>query len=364
MALNTLISDLVSEKDWEYQVSDYDVVGTTSIFSYMPLDPNDKGKFFKIATNSKPKNNNAPVIAPGTTLPEGEKDTTEWMVGTLPKIGKKFSMDDDELMEYQEALRRATSESAAVELIMSTMDRFIQKSIESVQTRVNWMGYQGMSRGLIRLTAANNGGIIANEDVDYQMDRRGRYGVAWTNKTEANPITKDFKKAVKEGRLAGRRYKFAWMSANTFALFASIDEVIKLSASFATNFLGAAYTPDLNAVNTALKGRAELYGLQIKVVDELIDDENPFIDGVVLFTESETLGTTHWTTPPDMKAENAAANRVMNSFICIKKWAAEDPLVDYTAGVAYAFPAFAASQRSMLLDVLNEHWNEGGKLDE
>ena len=364
MAAVTLISKLAVEKDWKFLVSNYDVSEGTSIFRYMPLDTNDRGRNWKMATNSKTKKDIAPIIAPGTTLPESEKGTTEWMRGELPKIGKKFSMDDDELMEFQEAINHAANESQAVELIMETMDNFIDKAIKSVQTRLDWMGYQSMSRGIIRLTAENNSGIVADEDVDYQMDQRGRYGTAWTNKADAKPITCDFRKAVREGRTVGRRYRYAWMSANTFALFASTDEVIKLSASFATNFLGAAYTPDINAVNTALRGRADLYGLQINVVDEDIDGKNPFIDGVVLFTETEELGETHWTTPPDMKAESAGVWRTMNSFICLKKWASEDPLVDYTAGVAYAFPAFAASQRAMLLDVLNEQWHEGGDLTE
>lgn len=52
MAAVTLISKLAVEKDWKFLVSNYDVSEGTSIFRYMPLDTNDRGRNWK-SFNSK-----------------------------------------------------------------------------------------------------------------------------------------------------------------------------------------------------------------------------------------------------------------------------------------------------------------------
>ena len=359
--IQSLLSPVINEKDFEFAVQSFNVTEGVNIYNYFPTREVN-GLMWKSASNAEEQKRAARIIARNASLPLGENPTIETLRGDIPKIGVKYFMLDDELTEFQTALRKAT-DTAAAQLVRETFDNHATRVINMINNRVTWMALQGMSRGKIELTKDNNGSVVAEGDVDYQMQKRGRFGEAWTNAATAHPISIDFVKAIQDGETKGRRYRFAWMSLNTFAQFAATEEVIKLSASFATNLLGAAYIPSLEQVNTALRGRADLKGLQINIIDELIDvdgeGKNPFIDGVVLFTESETLGTSFWCEPADMMANSAAAMRSLNSFICIKEWAQEDPLMEITAGVANIIPAFTASQRALLLDTKNETWNEG-----
>lgn len=361
--IKSLMSNIVTEKDFNYLVSSYDVTEGVDVFKYFPLKQ-QIGSQWKSATNSKEDKKAAPVVARNASIPLGEEPTTETLRGDIPKIAIKYEMKDDEITEFQTALAMAGSDAAARQLVNETLDDHAMRVIKMVNNRITWMALQSMSRGKVEFTRANNanGNIVSENDMDYGMQKHGRFGAAWTSKSTATPITGDFVNAVKDGRAKGRSYKKVWMSADTFATMAATEEVIKLSASFATNFLGAAYIPSVEQVNTALKGRADLYGLQINIIDELLnvdgENKNPFIPNVVLFTEGDNLGQSHWFTPADMSVQSAAM-KSLNRFICVKKWAEEDPLMELTAGIANIIPAFEASQKSMLLDVINETWNEG-----
>ncbi len=359
--IQSIMATAVNEKDFSYLISNYDITDGVDIFNYFPLKQQN-GFMWKSATNAQSTRQAARVIARNASLPLGENPATDILRGDIPKIGVKYFMLDDELSEFQTALARA-NDASAQQLVRETLDDHAKKVIDMINHRVSWMGLQGMSRGKVEFTRDNNGSVVSEQDLDYMMIRRGRYGAAWTDKANATPITGDFVNAVKDGKAKGFNFKFAWMSLNTFAAMAATEEVIKLSASLATNILGAAYIPGVDAVNNALRTRSDINNIQIKIIDELIDvdgeNKNPFIDNVVLFTESEKLGESYWATPADMAVKGSNAMKALNSFICVKQWAEEDPLCEITAGIANIIPAFVASQRAMLVDVVNETWSEG-----
>lgn len=360
--IQSILSQAVNEKDFSFLIESYDVTEGVDIFRLFPLKQ-QIGSTWKSGYNADDPKTAANVIARNASLPIGENPTVSILRGDIPKIGVKHFMLDDEITEFQTALAMAGSDAAAQQLVRQTLDDHATRVIKAVNNRVVWMALQSMSRGKVEFNRANNGSVVAEQNMDYQMQIHGRWGTAWTTKATATPITAEFLNAVKDGKAKGRSYKFAWMSADTFATFAATEEVIKMSASFATNFLGAAYIPSLEQVNTALRGRADLNGIQIRIIDEIMnvdgENKNPFINNVVLFTETENLGQSFWFTPADMQVQNSVAMKALNSFICVKQWAEEDPLVEITAGVANIIPAFEASQRALLVDVVNENWNEG-----
>ncbi len=149
------------------------------------------------------------------------------------------------------------------------------------------------------------------------------------------------------------------MNQNTFAKMAETEDVIKRSASFASVALGISQTPDLNLVNQMLMKQARGNGLQIVIIDQDItyeingkrETKNPFVDDSVLLSESKVLGNTQWMTPIDMSLTGSAAMKVMNGPICLKKFSTEEPVVEVTQGIANAFPAWASSNRALLMDV-------------
>ena len=360
--IKSQFAQVVGEKDFEFLVSSYDPTEGVKVFDYFPTKKINSLQW-KSGTNGREDNQAAPVIARNTSLPFGEMPTTTIIRGDLPKIGVKYDMKDDELTEFQNAMALAGSDAAAAQIARETLDSHIDKVIKWVNNRVTWIALQSMSRGKVVFTQANNGTIVSDQDMDYNVRKHGRWGAAWTSPSTAKPITTDLVNAVKDGRSQGLKYQRVWMSAKTFADFAATEEVIKMSASLATNLLGAAYLPDVDTVNGVLKKRTDLNGLQINIIDELMnvdgENKNPFIDNVILFTEGDTLGQSFWCTPADMGVKSSTSLKSLNNYICVKQWATEDPLVEYTGGIANILPAFEASQKALLVDTINDSWNEG-----
>lgn len=360
--IKSQFSSIINEKDFSFLVSNYDVTEGIDVFKYFPLKQQN-GLQWKSGTNGREDNTAAGVISRNSSLPQGETPTTSILRGDIPKIGVKLPMKDDEITEYQTALAMAGSDAAAAQIARETLDDHASKVIKMVNNRVIWIALQSMSRGKVVFTQANNGSIVSDQDMDYNVQKHGRWGAAWTSAASAKPITQDIASAIKDGKAKGRKYTRIWMSANTFSNFAATEEVIKMSASFATNFLGAAYTPSVDAVNNMLRGRTDLNNVQINIIDELMnvdgENKNPFIDNVVLFSEGDTLGQSFWTVPADMAVTSSTSMKALNRYICVKQWAEEDPLIEYTGGIANIIPAFEASQKALLVDTINDSWNEG-----
>lgn len=166
----------------------------------------------------------------------------------------------------------------------------------AVAARLEWMALQEISLGKITLTNENNGSVISEYDVDYQIPAERKLGfqtgsASWATSASAKPISKDFKNVVKAAKKEGVSLKFAFMSLDTFATFAETAEVQKICASFAVNALNLQQTPSLEQVNSAMKTLPYLKGLQLVVIDQDITVELPNGDKGTL-TEADFLAKT------------------------------------------------------------------------
>ena len=120
-------------------------------------------------------------------------------------------------------------------------------------------------------------------------------------------------------------------------------------------------------VNAAMAKLPYLRGLQIVIIDQDITIEladgsrpfsgNPFANDVVMFSETKVLGNTFWKRPADANVAGSVSIKAMNGHTLIKKFAEEEPLEEITMGIANAFPAWIASQRSYLLDTSHTSWS-------
>lgn len=312
----------------------------------------------------------ADVVARGTSLREKPRPIFTKIQGDMPKIATKTSMDEDAMYEYDELSRyieQDGTDRAAKNRLIELWRNDVKFCYDAVVNRVEWLALQSISRGKVTLTESNNDGVTTEFAADYQLPaerKRGYYGsYPWSTAASAKPITVDLAQAIQAGKAKGIKYKFAFMNAKTFADFAATEEVIKMSASFAQNALNIAYIPTLQSVNTALKSIGNLEGLQIVVIDQDIEangtTSNPFKDNVVLLSEKAVLGETLWKRAIDMDIATPTFYKAESGYVCLKKYAEEEPIIEYSAGIANAMPVWKTSTRSMLLDVKNSSWNEG-----
>ena len=273
------------------------------------------------------------LVARGATINKKTREAIARIQGDIPKIAIKRTKDENELNEY-DIMVAMTSQSPDLRALIEAWAEDTKYCWDGVAARLEWMALQTISLGKVRLTNDNNSSVLTEYDVDYQMEDGHKLGfqtgsASWATSASAKPISKDFKAVVKAAKAKGISLKYAFMNLDTFATFVETKEVIELCASFAANALNIAQTPSLEQVNSVLRTTPYLRGLQIVLIDQDITLElpngerktgNPFVENVVLFSETKVLGATYWKKPADMGLKGTAALKVMNGHTCIKKY--------------------------------------------
>lgn len=317
----------------------------------------------------------ADLVARGARIDKKARNAINKIMGDIPKIAIKRTMDEEELTEYDIMIAQHSG-NPDLKVLIDAWAEDTKFCFDGVNNRIEWMALYMISHaGKLSVTSENNAHIISEYDADYEIPSDQKLGTdnAWINAGEANqsakPISKDFKNIVKKARKAGHYLKYAMMNVDEFNAFVEIPEVQHICATYVQNSLGMQQIPDLAGVNAALKRLPYLYGLQIVVIDQEIAVEmpdgtlnpatNPFADNVVSFVESLTLGNTFYKVPIDMKVQGTAAIKALNNHVCIKKFGNEEPIEEVTMGIANAIPAWSGSERCWFLDTKNGSWNEG-----
>lgn len=312
----------------------------------------------------------ADVIARGASLPSGSREPVSRVSGPIPKIAMKMPMGENELYQYQMLLAMSNGNANQTELVKAWADDVKRVSV-GVDSRIEWLALQGLSLGKIALTESNNNGVVTEYDIDYGIPSGQKSGyktgsASWGTAASAKPISKDFKAIMAAARSKGIGLKYALMNTATFAEFAETAEVIAMCSSYANNALSIAQTPGIEAVNSVMRNIPYLYGLQIGLIDQDVIVENydgtrtagnPFADNCVTFVESMNLGTTYYVPAVDTIVEGSKAVTAVRDYLTIKKYSEEEPLMEYTAGIANAFPAWESAQRSFLMDTHNSSWS-------
>lgn len=313
----------------------------------------------------------ADLVARGATIDKKTREAISRIQGDIPKIAVKKTKNEDELDEYDLMIAR-TSNNPDLRALVEAWAEDTNYCWTAVNARLEWMALQSISLGKITLTNANNVSVLTEYDVDYMIPDDQKVGfqigsAAWDKSASAHPFTKDFKAIVKKAKKRGISLKYAFMSLDTFATLTETEEAQKICASFAANALGVQQTPSLEQVNTAMRGLSYLRGLQIIVIDQDITIElsdgsrpfsgNPFVENVVMFSESKVLGNTYWKKPADLNVKGSVAIKVMREHTLIKKFATEEPLEEVTMGISNAFPAWRTSSRSFLMSTDADKWN-------
>lgn len=355
MANETLMQGL-TEKDMQAVVNTYDF----KPYYFPTLFPTKENmtlswKALEATTGLKIAGD---VVSRNSSIARKRRDVIARIQGEIPKLAVSREMNESELNEYDIALALAGGNPAAIALVQFWAED-TAFCWDGVAARLEWIALRQISTGKVSLTQTNNQNIVTEFDIDYQIPAAQKMGVAkkWSA-ADANPIA-DLKLAIKNIKKNSISPRFAFLNLDTFSKFVENENVIKQSASFANNALGISQTPDLATVNSMLARTPYLNGVQLVVIDQDITTEidgkrttgNPFVDDVVMLSESKLLGNTYWKKPVDMNLAGSKSMKVMNGPIMVKKFSEEEPVVEVTQGIANAFPAWNGSSRSILMDV-------------
>lgn len=359
MSINKTLLQGVSEKGMQGIINKYDFK-PFYFPSLFPLKKNNNLSWKALETTTGLKVA-ADVISRSATIDRKKRPAFGKVSGEIPKLAISREMDEAELYEYRIAEAMAQGNADLMELVRIWAND-MDFCWTGVSAKIEALALESISRGKVSLTQTNNQNVVSEFDVDYQIDakRKTGVGVKWATSATAKPVA-DLLDRIKYAKTLGISPKFAFMSPDTFAKMAETEDVIRRSASFAAVALSISQTPDLTLVNQMLTKQARGNGLQIVLIDQDItyeingkrETKNPFVENSVMLSETKTLGNTHWMRPIDMDIEGSSALKVMNGPICIKKFSTEETVTEVTQGIANAFPAWASSNRSLLMDVDN-----------
>jgi len=307
------------------------------------------------------------IMSRNATIPRKTREAISRIQGDIPKLAVSREMLEDELNEYSILLAMARDDVAKRALVEFWAND-LKFCYDGISNRAEWIALRQISLGKVTLTNTNNAAVVTEFDVDYAIPSAQKIGVntTWAG-TSGKPLTIDFPAALALGRAIGATYRYAFMSSATLARFVAQTEVITASASYLNNLAGIAQEPDITQVNAMLQRKVKFRGLQIIEIDQEVTVElpdgtrttaNPFESDVVMFSESRTLGTTHYKVPVDMTLQGTAAIRVMSGHTCLKKYSTDSPIKEVTEGIANLFPAWNLAGRSVLMQTNGNSWTK------
>lgn len=282
--------------------------------------------------------------------------------GDIPFISISRELSRSEIKDYQTALAFA-KDADAVALVQYWGDD-VDFCFNGVQSELEFIAWKLVSgAGKVSFTTTNNATFANEFDLDYDVDDDKKVATKtdWANKANAD-IIGDLASIVMDAKAKGMNPKFAFVNLEEFYKIASAEQVIKACASYASNAMGIAQTPDIAQLNAMLARQAWLNGLQLRVIDQTITREfadgsqisgNPFENGRLVLTESERLGTTQY----DVLQENDdLILRAERAHTVVKKYGTIEPKAEITIGQADAVPVFDSVYRNFYVKTDAKEW--------
>lgn len=303
----------------------------------------------------------ADVVAFDSRAPRKGRQLPGKITGEIPKIEvarTKKESDLNILGQLQDALARAvTGQEAIIQRIIDWMYDDSTFCVDGVNARTEWLAKRLASTGKVKLTAVNNeGGVVTQVDVDFGIPSGNKTNVAtdWDTVATAKPID-DIKVIVNAARAKGFTLNYMIMDGLTFDRMAATTQVQTFTASFAQNAFNLVGTPNLDQVNTVLRG---MRLPTIIIWDSVINLESKagvmtsttgWEDGKILFSATPQIGNTQWTTTADGRVTIDDAVKVQKDFVLVKAWAEQDPITVVTKGIAYSTPVLNGANSLYIL---------------
>lgn len=304
------------------------------------------------------------VISWDSRAPRKRREIISKLSGNIPKIGVAREKTESQMNEYNN-LKRYADDAAKSELLRWIWEdqEFVFKGVNA---RLEWLAIRAASTGKVTLSATNNEGLVSESAVDFLIPAANKSGVTVNitvaNKATSKPITK-IREVVKAAKAKNKKLQYIFTDQDMVDAILASDETLAFVAPWVMQATNLTQTPTLQSLNTALRGQ----GLPvIGVVESFLELEikgtrtqvNPWEAGVLLFSETPTLGNTAHTRLADEDVESTTSLKIKREHVLIKRFAQEEPLVETCLAIANAFPVLNSASGKWLVDGLNSSWSK------
>ena len=307
------------------------------------------------------KNVAADLHADNGTIARKRRPVFESAKGDIPFIAISRELSRSEIKDYQTAL--AFAQDADATKLVQFWGNDVDFCFNGVQSELEYIAWAMASNaGKLSFTTTTNATFANEFDLDYDVDDDKKVKTAsdWSNKSA--DIIGDLVRIIKAAKAQSLNPKFIFLNLDEFYKIASSEQIIKACASFASNALGIAQTPDLAAVNAMLARQAWLNGVQLRVIDQTITREfadgsqtsgNPFESNRLILAETERLGSTQYDI---LQEDDQLILRAERAHTVIKKYGTIEPKSEVTIGQADAIPVFDTAYRNVYVRTDAKDW--------
>ena len=307
------------------------------------------------------KNVAADLHADNGTIARKRRPVFESAKGDIPFIAISRELSRSEIKDYQTAL--AFAQDADATKLVQFWGNDVDFCFNGVQSELEYIAWAMASNaGKLSFTTTTNATFANEFDLDYDVDDDKKVKTAsdWSNKSA--DIIGDLVRIIKAAKAQSLNPKFIFLNLDEFYKIASSEQIIKACASFASNALGIAQTPDLASVNAMLARQAWLNGVQLRVIDQTITREfadgsqtsgNPFESSRLILAETERLGSTQYDI---LQEDDQLILRAERAHTVIKKYGTIEPKSEVTIGQADAIPVFDTAYRNVYVRTDAKDW--------
>lgn len=360
MITNTLIAGL-NEKILQAKVNAINV-NPFAFPVYFPVKKVNGFTWKNLTNQNTAANVAADLVADNASIPRKNRPIFQSANGDLPHIGISREMKRSTLKEYQQALALA-GDAMATELVQFWADD-VEFCFRGVQSELEYIAFALLSNaGSLAFTTSNNATFANEYALDYQVDalQKKNNSATWAT-VASSDIIADFAAAVTAGKVVNANIKFAFMNLTTFYYLATSAQVIKFASSYLDIATARTSTPSLAQVNAMLATQPWLNGIQVRVIDTTVTRElssgtqtsaNPFADNVVVFSETENLGTTQYDI---LRTSETLTMRAERAHTVVKKYSHPEPLVEVTLAEADALPVLDSAYKNIYMKINAVAW--------
>ena len=323
------------------------------IIKYMPIKSVPALTYQVVLGNeSRPL---ADVVAYDTSYPEKARPTLTKLSGELPAIRVMRQMSETDLNSFMQFNQMKDPDTEAV---ISLVFGDIQYCFGAVMNRLSWLGFQALSKGVISLSAANNAGVVTEDDIDFQISNKSGASVVWSAAANTTKPITDIMALCDSARINnGVIFSKILMSRTSFSYFRKSAETINFV--FGKSGSGVTKYPNLTTINEnlALDGLPmidiiDVY-LQYENKDHTIANLQAWDEGKIAFLPQDEVGNILDCKTAEEEFPPIQVLQQKKDLVLLSKWSENAPIREFTSGAANAFPAVKLANMVFLMNSLN-----------
>lgn len=298
----------------------------------------------------------ASVIDFSSGKPIASRPAISKINGELAAFGNKYQMSKRQVRELLELQDNVGKMGINVATVLEHLIPDVKRATLGPHKAIDRLLLEGMSTGLMTLTAANNPkGVIWNSSLDWGIGK-SYASVVWS---EANAATmkplKDIKAVVKAGIAKGYRYSSIKMSSATFDIMVGSDEFTNSFKTQMGNFTQISNVLLAPETVTALFRGVGLpaieiidYPVQVEGKDGAFTTVLPFADHRVTFVVSDNIGELLYSYANEQRRPVAGKSYATALNVLVSKFSDNDGN-EFTEGEFNAFPVINAAKTMNIL---------------